>query len=193
VIVFVPLWQRVTFVSPLPPPFGVAKATVTVPIIATVIITITLRIETLRLTRIMPPCTDGGELSLSITSDRTIVPGVAPSGHLGNTSVASVTTEVSPRIRRMAIFWTSARGSMAGNARRLFLTSEPSTQQLWSYFPPSNPHFSRAQAMYACIRQIGRRLSEGVCPPSNATAHLRDPPFTAPQVAKCPWEARLVS
>jgi hypothetical protein len=30
--------------------------------------------------------------------------------------------------------------------------------------------------MYACIRKIGARFFEGVCPPSSATAHLRDPP-----------------
>jgi hypothetical protein len=67
---------------------------------------------------------------------------------------------------------------MAGNARRLFLTSEPSPQQIWSYFPPSNQRFSRAQAMYACIRETERGFFEGVCPPSSATAHLRDPPPT---------------
>jgi len=30
--------------------------------------------------------------------------------------------------------------------------------------------------MYACILEIGRRFFEGVCPPSNATAHSYDPP-----------------
>jgi hypothetical protein len=30
--------------------------------------------------------------------------------------------------------------------------------------------------MYACIPDIGRGFFEGVCAPSNATAHFRDPP-----------------
>jgi len=30
--------------------------------------------------------------------------------------------------------------------------------------------------MYACIPEIGRGFFEGVCPPSNTAAHLRDPP-----------------
>jgi hypothetical protein len=31
--------------------------------------------------------------------------------------------------------------------------------------------------MYAYILEAGRGFFEGVCTPSNATAHLRDPPF----------------
>ena len=42
--------------------------------------------------------------------------------------------------------------------------------------PLSNLHFSRAQAMYACIHETGARFFEGVCTPSNATAHSYDPP-----------------
>ena len=30
--------------------------------------------------------------------------------------------------------------------------------------------------MYACACEIERRFFEGVCPPSNASAHLCDPP-----------------
>jgi hypothetical protein len=30
--------------------------------------------------------------------------------------------------------------------------------------------------MYACILETGRGFFEGVCPPSDATAHSRDPP-----------------
>ena len=30
--------------------------------------------------------------------------------------------------------------------------------------------------MYACIHGISSGFSAGVCPPSNASAHLRDPP-----------------
>jgi hypothetical protein len=30
--------------------------------------------------------------------------------------------------------------------------------------------------MYACIPKIGGGFFEGVCTPSNATAHFRDPP-----------------
>jgi hypothetical protein len=42
--------------------------------------------------------------------------------------------------------------------------------------------------MYACIRGTGRGYLEGVCTPSNATAHIRDPP--PPRNAKQPepWQ-----
>jgi hypothetical protein len=36
-------------------------------------------------------------------------------------------------------------------------------------------HLRRNQAMYAYILRLGRGFSEGVCAPSNATAHFRDP------------------
>jgi hypothetical protein len=38
--------------------------------------------------------------------------------------------------------------------------------------------------MYACIPEISGGFFEGVCAPSNATAHLRDPP--SPRNAKEP-------
>jgi hypothetical protein len=43
--------------------------------------------------------------------------------------------------------------------------------------------------MYACISDIGGGFFEGVCPPSNATAHLRDPPLpfdTRIDYERCP-------
>jgi hypothetical protein len=48
---------------------------------------------------------------------------------------SSVTTGVPPRICRMAISWKTSGDSMVGNTRKLFRTSEPSMQQLWSYCP----------------------------------------------------------
>jgi hypothetical protein len=39
--------------------------------------------------------------------------------------------------------------------------------------------------MYACFLEIGRGFFEGMCPPSNPTAHLRDPPPTASRFANC--------
>ena len=44
----------------------------------------------------------------------------------------------------------------------------------------------REQAMYACILETGVRFFEGVCTPSNATAHPYDPPPPATQEKRSP-------
>jgi hypothetical protein len=40
--------------------------------------------------------------------------------------------------------------------------------------------------MYACVRRTGRGFFEGVCPPSNATADFRDPPYPATRKNRSP-------
>jgi hypothetical protein len=40
--------------------------------------------------------------------------------------------------------------------------------------------------MYACISETGRGFFEGVCTPSNATAHSYDPPHHATQEDRSP-------
>jgi hypothetical protein len=64
---------------------------------------------------------------------------------------------------------------MARNTRKLFRTSEPFSNYD-PIAPPSNPHLSRAQAMYACIPDMGGGFFARVCTPGNATANIGDPP-----------------
>jgi hypothetical protein len=52
---------------------------------------------------------------------------------------SSVTTGVTSRICRMAIFWKAPRESVAGTTRKLFRTSEPSTKRSRSCYPSTEP------------------------------------------------------
>ena len=46
-------------------------------------------------------------------------------------------------------------------------------------------------AMYACMPEIGRGFFEGVCAPSNATAHLHDPPPYNSRIEGWGWVAEM--
>ena len=66
---------------------------------------------------------------------------------------SSVMTGVTPRICQVAIFWKAPRESIARNTRKHSKrASHP--RSTYDPIPPlSNPHFSRAQAMYTCIHE----------------------------------------
>jgi hypothetical protein len=51
---------------------------------------------------------------------------------------------------------------MAGNTRKLLERASHPRSNYDPIAPPSNPHFSRAQAMYACVNDSGRGFFDGI-------------------------------
>jgi hypothetical protein len=75
---------------------------------------------------------------------------------------SSVTTGVTSRICRMAIFWKAPRESVAGNTRKLFRTSEPSTKRSRSYYPSTEPTLQPNTCdVRSCQRGQTRFFGEG--------------------------------
>ncbi len=75
---------------------------------------------------------------------------------------SSVTTGVPPRVCRVAIFWEAPGESMAGNTRKLFRTSGPSTQRSRSYCPFTEPTLQpNTCAVRSCQRGQRRFFREG--------------------------------